>query len=148
MRKLAIDYMRLGRCSEAFALFEQAAESFRRTFGEAHPDTLYASNELAWALLTCEPPEFRDPPAALRVAQRVCSEAAIAGNRAPFLYLDTLALAQHMTGDPVSAVGTQQRAITLLPTGVSATLRMGFEQRLAEYEAALAAQAARDATPP
>jgi hypothetical protein len=47
--------------------------------------------------------------------------------------VDTLALAQHRTGDTAAAVETQRRALSLMPEGADP----GIATRLAEYEAAL-----------
>jgi len=56
------------------------------------------------------------------------------------MYLYTLALAQHMTGDTAKAIETQRRALGLIPPEYHQQ-RKEIEQRLAEYEAALATSA-------
>ena len=56
-------------------------------------------------------------------------------------YLDTLALAQHMTGDTAKAIETQRRALGLIPPEYYQQ-RKEMEDRLAEYEAAPATQPA------
>jgi hypothetical protein len=50
------------------------------------------------------------------------------------MYLDTLALAQHMTGDTAAAIETQERAISLMPEDADPEMAT----RLANYEAELA----------
>ena len=51
-------------------------------------------------------------------------------------YLDTLALAYHLTGDTLRAIDVQTEAIELLPAGES-SVRSEFEARLARYKSAL-----------
>jgi serine/threonine protein kinase len=137
MVQLAKDYVNLGRCPEAFRLYEQGIERFRGTFGDGYWDTLSTMNEYAWFLLSCRPPEFRDPQAAQRTAETVCSIAERTRPSVLYQFLDTLALAQHMTGDTAAAVKTQQRALVLAPSDLSEQRRRGFEDRLAAYQAAL-----------
>ncbi len=72
-----------------------------------------ALNNYAWLLLTCEPDDLRDPEAALPIAQRAVE---ISDAQAPNI-LDTLSLAQKMTGDLDRAIETQREAVALLPPG-------------------------------
>jgi hypothetical protein len=53
-------------------------------------------------------------------------------------YLDTLALAQHRTGDTTKAIETQNRALALLPPEYHRQ-RKEMDERLADYKAAMAA---------
>ncbi len=50
-------------------------------------------------------------------------------------YLDTLALAQHLTGDTAAAIETEKKALSLLPPDASD--RGDYEAALARFEAAL-----------
>ena len=78
------------------------------------------------------------PATALSFAERSC---ALGEEKAPahrWNYLDTLAIAQHRTGDTAKAIETQRRALGLIPPEYHQQ-REEFEERLAEYEAALAA---------
>ena len=50
-------------------------------------------------------------------------------------YLDTLALAQHLTGDTPAAIETEKKALSLLPP--EAPGRGDYEAALARFEAAL-----------
>jgi hypothetical protein len=50
------------------------------------------------------------------------------------MYLDSLAAAQHQTGDTSAALDTQRRALELMPEGADPEMA----ERLSEYEAALA----------
>ena len=80
-------------------------------------------NGCAWALLTCEPADLRDPEAALPLA----IEANDATDHRNPMYLDTLSLAYHLTGDIAKAVENQKKAISLLRADADR----------GEYEAAL-----------
>jgi serine/threonine protein kinase len=67
----------------------------------------------AWELLTCEPTDLRDPPAALEVARR-CVER---DGRSNANYLETLALAYQANGDLGLAVDAQERALDIARAG-------------------------------
>jgi tetratricopeptide (TPR) repeat protein len=88
-------------------------------------------NNLAWNLLTSVLADLRDPETALRLAGDAC---AMTDNANPG-YLDTLALAQHRTGDTPAAIETEKKALSLLPP--DASLRAELEATLARFEAAL-----------
>ena len=81
--------------------------------------------------LTCEPADLRDPETALRLARDACD---MTDNANPG-YLDTLALAQHLTGDTPAAIETEKKALSLLPA--DAPGRGKYEAALARFEAAL-----------
>ncbi len=49
--------------------------------------------------------------------------------------LDTLALAQHLTGDTAAAIETERKALSLLPADGPG--RSGYEAAIARFEAAL-----------
>jgi hypothetical protein len=89
--------------------------------------------------LTIEAPDLRDPAAALSLAERACALAEERGTYGRWNFLDTLALAQHITGDTGKAIETQRRALGLIPPEYHQQRRQ-TEQKLAEYEAALAAR--------
>ncbi len=86
-----------------------------------------ALNKYAWLLLTCGPGDLRDPAAALPVAIKAVE---MSGGKDPTI-LDTLALAQKMTGDLDRAIETQRKAIALLPPG-DGQRRAEFGTRLAD----------------
>jgi tetratricopeptide (TPR) repeat protein len=91
-RELGNLLMRQGRPLEARPLIEQNLAIQRHAADEAEADATLLNN-LAWALLTIEPEELRDPPAALAYARRandrtdhanpVCALAARAGCAGP-----------------------------------------------------------------
>ncbi|MHC5002065.1 MAG: hypothetical protein ACYTJ0_02985 [Planctomycetota bacterium] len=89
--------------------------------------------------VTHEHEELRDPERALACAERACASEEAANGGKLWQYLDTLALAQYLTGDTAAAVETQQRAISLMP---SPDADPEMPKRLAEFEAALAASKA------
>ncbi len=74
----------------------------------------------------------------MTLAERACAAEEAAGGGNLWVYLDTLALAQHRTGDTAAAITTQKRAITLIPEGVNDATREELETSLRTYEAALA----------
>ena len=94
-------------------------------------DTPRRLNAYAWKLLTVEPVDLRDPTAALPVAIEANE---MTGHEIP-AYLDTLAMAYHLTGDHAKAVETQQKAIALLTPDIPN--RDEYEDHLAQFKAAL-----------
>ncbi len=96
-------------------------------------------NNAAWDLLTHSTEELRDPGAGAGLCRpRVRSGGGRGWRRRLWAYLDTLALAQHLTGDTATAIETQTRAISLMP---SEDADPEMAERLAEYETALADKA-------
>ncbi len=133
INSLATAYMQLGRREEAAPLYRELLEL--QTAAANRPDAdAQTLNATAWTLLTVEIEEMRDPVRALGFAERACAWAETAGSSNLPAFLDTLGLAQHLTGDTASAVQTQRRAISLMPEGAD----LDMAARLAEYEAAVA----------
>ncbi len=132
MNGLATAYDHLDRHDDALPLWRELLEL--QTAGAGSPDAdAMTFNGAAWTLLKHGIEELRDPERALAYAERACAMEEAAGG-AIWQYLDTLALAQHLTGDTAAAVETQQRAISLMP---SPDADPEMAERLAEYEAAL-----------
>ncbi len=144
--RLATYYRSVGRVDDAARLARQRLESLRRLMerGGERPLVL---NDYARDLLTIEARDLRDPAAALPLAERACALAEERGTYGRWNYLDTLALAQHRTGDTAKAIETQRRALGLIPQEYHQQ-RKEMEERLAEYEAALAVQATSGRLPP
>ncbi len=92
---------------------------------DANANTL---NKYAWLLLNCEPAQLRDPFTALETAK---SSVELSGRQVTNL-LETLALAQKMTGDLPAAIETQKEALRLILPG-NFLDRMPLEKTLAEY---------------
>lgn len=131
IRGLANSYLYLDRRGEALAQLQGLleAEVVRAEARDADAGTL---NSAARRLLTDEFEELRDPLRALGLAQRACAIEEAANGPKLAVYLDTLALAQHLTGDTNAAVATQQRAVDLQPDNAE------LQTTLAKYKAALA----------
>ncbi|MBL8142013.1 MAG: serine/threonine protein kinase [Acidobacteria bacterium] len=94
----------------------------------APPETL---NEYAWALVSCEPADLRQPALALALAQRVVTAAAAPNP----VHLHTLAWAQFRTGSAPAAVATAERALAAMTTaaGPALGLRKQIETDLAVF---------------
>lgn len=99
----------------------------RRQAAQAQDANATTLNKYAWLLLTCEPVELRDPATALEVAQ---AAVALSG-RQDTNKLDTLALAQKVTGDLPASIETQKEAIALI-SPISFPDRAPLEKTLAE----------------
>ena len=112
--------------------------------GEERPQVL---NDYARDLLTIEARDLRDPAGALPLSERACALAEERGTYGRWNYLDTLALAQHRTGNTAKAIETQRRALGLIPPEYHQQ-RKELEERLAEYEAARAQRDPKDASTP
>ncbi|MCB9846281.1 MAG: tetratricopeptide repeat protein [Phycisphaeraceae bacterium] len=132
MKGLANAYMHLDRRDEALPLYREllGLQAAAADKPDANADAL---NAAAWTLLTFEIEEVRDAAKALGYATRACALTEAEGGDDLWMYLDTLALAQHMSGDNASAVETQKRAISLMPAEADPNMA----DRLAEYQAAL-----------
>jgi len=117
-----------GNTAEAIEVSEDLFEIRRREAEnpEAGPDAL---NGFAWELLTWEPPELRDPAAALPFAERAV---ALTSNADRADALDTLALALHLNGRNDEALEAQREALSLVDTDNPARTSP-FVARLAKY---------------
>jgi tetratricopeptide (TPR) repeat protein len=134
MRGLARTYEALDRPPDAIPLLDELLDYSVRTVDQTDAGML---NNTAWTLLTHEIEELRDAQRALPLAQRAGTLEEADGGANLWMYLDTLALAQHRTGDTTTAIETQKRAISLLPADADATAVKEMKARLAEFEAAL-----------
>ena len=123
MCSLAAVYCGQGRFDDAEPLIVKAV---------GNPESIQVLDEYARLQLTREPSELRDPKAALLMAMKV-NELTDHGNPR---YLETLALAYHLAGQPQPAVEFQKKAVTLLAEDES-PLRIRMEARLTEFEAML-----------
>ncbi len=92
-----------------------------------------ALNEYAWALVTTEPAELRNPAQALTYARRALERA---GAPNP-VYLHTLGTAQHLSGQTANAIGTLEQALALIPPtagGPALGIRKQIETDLARLK--------------
>jgi len=132
MKGLVIAYKGMGRAEDALPLQRELLD-----LNLAPADAVDASakvlNGAAWSLLTIKVEDLRDPGRALGFAKRTCALAEESGSDRLWTYLDTLALAQHKTGDTAAAIETQKRALALMPEGAGPKMA----ERLAAYEAAM-----------
>ncbi len=101
-----------GKNAEAAEVSQQVLNIIRRQ-AEDPGASASALNSYAWDLLTWNPPEVRDPAAALPLAERAL-ELAGDGDRAEIL--DTLALALHLNDRNNEALKAQREALALIPT--------------------------------
>jgi len=135
MDGLATAYSGLGRSEDAILIRRELLD-LSLSSAERPDATAGTLNSAAWELLTIGRAELRDPARAVSLAERACALEQASGSRDLWIYLDTLALAQHMSGDTASAAETQRRAVSLMPEGGDPEMA----ERLARYEAALVAQ--------
>ena len=97
--------------------------------------TIEALRAAAMALLTCQPADLRDPPQALRFAERAVQKT----NASEPGILSILAQVYFKTGDPAKAVETEQKALLLLPPSSekgSSAARKPYETDLANFQKA------------
>ncbi|UCD75646.1 MAG: serine/threonine protein kinase, partial [Phycisphaerales bacterium] len=134
---LATVYELQGRKQQALPLRRELLEDVLAAAREPGADAR-AKNEGASVLLTTEHAELFDPVTALGLAIEAND---MTDHREP-MFLDTLALAYHLTGDTAAAIETEKKALSLAPA--NAPDRAEYEARLAEFEAALASQADQD----
>ena len=99
-----------GKLEEARRYVGQEFSRLRRLAEGPRANATYL-NAYAWYLLTCEPPELRDPETALPVAVKAVEVSR--GKDAAILA--TLAVAYKITGDIDKAIETQRQALSLLP---------------------------------
>ncbi|MCH8343318.1 MAG: serine/threonine protein kinase [Planctomycetes bacterium] len=131
MNSLANLYSSQGRMNDARPLV-RALQEIERRRADRPGASANDKNRCAWNLVTCKPPDLRDPEAALLLAIEANE---ITDHENP-AYLDTLSLAYHLTGDTAKAIESQKMAIALLPRGDS-SLRTSLEEALAKFEAAM-----------
>ena len=124
-------YQQLERPEDALPLLREEFE-LKAAMADAPEANASMLNDVAWNLLTHEIEDFHDPARALTYAERACTTEDAKKRDKLWMYLDTLALAQHRTGDSSAAMETQIRAVSLLPK--NAKEREEMEQRLAEFK--------------
>lgn len=118
--------------SRALALQRESAMA-----PNAAPEVL---NDYAWALVSCQPEDLRQPAVALTFAKR-----AVAASAEPNpIHLHTLAWAHFRTGDPRAAVADAEKALGAMttasgaaPAAPSTGLRRQIETDLASFRTAL-----------
>ncbi|HMN42337.1 MAG TPA: serine/threonine-protein kinase [Phycisphaerales bacterium] len=134
---LAATYEKLDRHADALTLHRELL-GLQVAAAEKPDANAPMLNKVAWSLLTHKVEEVRDPARALVLAQRACEAESAAGGGNLWTYLDTLALAQHRTGDTAKAIQTEKRAISLIPKAIPEADTADLMTALAAFEAALA----------
>jgi Flp pilus assembly protein TadD len=119
----------LGRILSVTGRDAQAVVEFRTALAQ-RPDLLSALSGLAWVLATSPEEAVRNPPEALRLADRAV---AIAGSP-DATALDALAAAYASSGDFIRAAETARLAISAANRAGSAALAKDIASRLALYE--------------
>ncbi|MCZ6835773.1 MAG: tetratricopeptide repeat protein, partial [Planctomycetota bacterium] len=127
---LARAYDGLEQFDDALPLWRELQE-FQLAQVEDPGASAQVLNAAAWDLLTNEHAELRDPARALPLAQRAVDK--VRGDDPAIL--DTLALAQFMSGNTAAAIETEKKALSLLPP--EAPGRDEYEAALARFETAL-----------
>lgn len=89
----------------------ESIETFRLGL-EATPNDARMLNELAWSLVTCADPAFRNPAEAIELARRATEIAPEAPD-----YWNTLGVASYRLGDAQAAVNSLKRAIEIRRAG-------------------------------
>jgi len=97
---------------------------------EALPDSALLANTLAWLLATTPNATFRDPPEAVKWAEKAC---AVVG-RSQASFLDTLACAYAAAGRFDEAVKTEQDAVEAARRQVGEELVKEYETRMHLFE--------------
>jgi tetratricopeptide (TPR) repeat protein len=132
MSDLVDAYLGLGRGDDALPL-QREVLSLELVSADSESTSANELNSAAWTLLTFVDENLRDPERALGYSQRAVAMEEESGGTLSWAFLDTLALAQHKTGNTTGAIETQRRALALMPAGASPEVA----QHLAEYEATL-----------
>jgi tetratricopeptide (TPR) repeat protein len=125
--------MATGRRDEARRDAERAVALLRR--GTEQPGAGgEAFNEYAWALVSTEVEEVRNPPLALRYARQAVERA---GSPNP-VYMHTLGWAQYRLGNRTEAIRTLEEALKVMPpatSGPAVGLRRQVEADLTTFKA-------------
>lgn len=103
--------------------YVQAAAGFREAL-KLSDDVPAAHNGLAWSLLNMVPSEADSVNGALREARKAVEQT----EQLDFAALDTLAVAQHRSGDKAEAIKTIKQAIQLRPSNPE------LQERLKSFE--------------
>jgi rhomboid protease GluP len=89
-------------------LYPQAIDHFQQAL-RLKPDMAVSHNNLAWLYATSEDPQYRNPAQALEHARRAVE---LSNWKEP-IYIDTLAEAFYVSGNPQEAVRVEARALEL-----------------------------------
>jgi tetratricopeptide (TPR) repeat protein len=121
----------LGTTAQQRGAAREAADHYRAALARA-PDHVYAGNNLAWLLASCEDRALCAPAEAVRLAERAV-RASDAQNPS---VLDTLAVAQAAAADPAAAARSAERALELAEAQENEALAARLRRRIPEYRRA------------
>lgn len=93
-------------------------------------------NSIAYHMMRIEPAQLRDHALAHDLAKRACETERASGGRDLWMFLDTLATAQHALGLNAEALASQQEAIRLVPAS-GERYRQEMEDRAQVYADAI-----------
>lgn len=134
MGRLAAALTAQGNHTESRKVTVQALALLKPMLEKPNPHN-YDLYQYCWLLLTTEFKDLRNPKLALKHAETLVARTK---GESPDM-LDLLARAQSATGNPNSAVQTEQQALAAIKQGGASELRSEFEKNLADFTA----QAAR-----
>jgi eukaryotic-like serine/threonine-protein kinase len=101
-----------GHFREALALFDALPPPSAGLHPQVKIKLSIAHNRLAWFLITCRDPKFRDPPRAVRLARKTTDLFPQYG-----MYWNTLGVAQYRAGDWQAAVAALEKSTRLQEGG-------------------------------
>jgi cytochrome c-type biogenesis protein CcmH/NrfG len=104
---------------------EQAEASFRRAL-QADPRCVPAILQLSSIRASCDRPELRDRPEAVRLAQQACE---LTGRQDPGPLM-VLAVAHHEAGQKTEAISTAEQALKIARATGNQTVVEALEKRL------------------
>ena len=134
--RLADALVRSGRANAAHPVTERALQMLKPLIDLPAPSEMDLQ-QYCWLLVTTPFADLRNPPAALRYAQRAV---AISKASDPGI-LDTLARAQAANRDFAGAAETERKALALLPAGSQSDLRKELEDNLTRFRRSAASTA-------
>jgi tetratricopeptide (TPR) repeat protein len=119
-------YTHLGEIALEHGDVADAIEALNRALA-VWPDNYDANNRLAFLLATTADPALSDPPRAIELATRACSQ------RREYGSLATLAVAYAASGNPAAAIDAAREALDLATRAGDRTAVAALEQQLQLY---------------
>lgn len=109
------------------------AIAYYKQWCDMKPEDPIALNGYAWELLTVDDTSLRDPKLALQFAER----ASTLTKNENSMILDTLALAYFNNGRISTALTTEEKALSLLPSSAPPEARKDYEDRIRQFRNAM-----------
>ncbi|MDZ4799253.1 MAG: protein kinase [Bryobacteraceae bacterium] len=126
--RLGASLAKSGQMVEGRAVTRRLVETLRPRVAQSDA-TKFDLYQYAWTLVTTPYLELRNPPEALRAAERLAD---LTGRRDP-ARLDVLARAYAATGQTARALETDLEALRLLPPGTASELRADLERQIRDF---------------